>query len=86
MTTSTNEMQQQASDAKESNLIQKQEKITEELLDRLERLEGTVSIMEGELAVVRNVNFLHETLNLFSCMNNIDGRRVETRFICKFKN
>ena len=38
-------MQQQASDAKESNLIQKQQKIIEELLDRLERLEGTVSAM-----------------------------------------
>ena len=35
-------MQQQASGAKESNLIQKQQKIIEELLDRLERLEGTV--------------------------------------------
>ena len=39
---STNEMQQQTSDPKESNLIQKQQKIIEELLDRLERLEGTV--------------------------------------------
>ena len=34
----TNEMQQQASNAKESNLIQKQQKIIEELLDRLEGL------------------------------------------------
>ena len=79
-------MQQQASDTKESNLIQKQQKIIEELLDRLERLEGTVSAMEWELAVVRNVNLLHETLNLFSRMNDIDGRLVEIRFICKFKN
>ena len=41
-------MQQQASDAKESNLIKKQ-KIIEELLDRLERLEGTVSAMGENL-------------------------------------
>ena len=34
----TNEMQQQASNAKKSNLIQKQQKIIEELLDRLEGL------------------------------------------------
>ena len=53
---STNEMQQQTSDAKESNLIQKQQKTIEELLDRLGSLEATVSAMEGELAVVRNVN------------------------------
>ena len=38
------------------NIIQKQQKIIEELLDRLGRLEATVSAMEGELAVVRNVN------------------------------
>ena len=49
-------MQQQISDAKESNLIQKQEKTIEELLDRLGRLEATLSAMEGELAVVRNAN------------------------------
>ena len=53
---STNEMQQQTSDAKESNLIQKQQKTIEELLDRLGSLEATVSAMEGELTVVRNVN------------------------------
>ena len=53
---STNEMQQQTSDPKESNLIQKQQKIIEELLDRLERLEGTVWGMEGELAAARKVN------------------------------
>ena len=53
---STNEIQQQTSDAKVSNLIQKQEKTIEEFLDRLGRLEATVSAMEGELAVVRNVN------------------------------
>ena len=53
---SSNDMQQQTSDAKELNVIEKQQKIIEELLDRLERLEGTVSAMEGELAVVRNVN------------------------------
>ena len=53
---STNEMQQQTSNAKESNLIQKQQKTTEELLDRPGRLEATVSAMEGELAAVRTVN------------------------------
>ena len=52
---SANEMQQQTSDPKESNLTQKQQKIIEELLDRLERLEGTVSAMEVELAAARNV-------------------------------
>ena len=49
-------MQQQTSDAKESNIIKKQQKTIEELLDRLGRLRGTVSAMEGELAVARNVN------------------------------
>ena len=53
---SINEMQQQTSDAKESNLIQTQQKIIEELLDRLRRLKATVSDMEEELAVVRIVN------------------------------
>ena len=42
-------MQQQASDAKESNVIKKQQKINEELLDRLEILEGTVSAMGENL-------------------------------------
>ena len=54
--TNGNKMQQQASNAKESNLIRKQQKIIEELLDRLERLEGTVSAIGGELAVARNIN------------------------------
>ena len=49
-------MQQQTSAAKELNLIQKQQKTTEELLDRLARLEVTVSTVEGELAAVRTVN------------------------------
>ena len=53
---SSNEMQQQNSDTKESNMTKKQQKIIEELLDRLRRLEGIVSAMEGELAVVRNDN------------------------------
>ena len=53
---SSNDMQQQTSDAKELTVIEKQQKIIEELLDRLGRLEETVSAMEGELAVVRNVN------------------------------
>ena len=33
-------------------------KIVEELMERVGRLEGTVSAMEGELAVIRNVNTL----------------------------
>ena len=53
---SSKKMQQQTEDVKESDIIQKQQKIIEELLNRLGRLEGTVSAMEGELAVVRNVN------------------------------
>ena len=54
----SNEMQQQTSNAKESNIIQKQQKIIEEFLDRLGRHEGTVSAMEGELAFVRNVSVI----------------------------
>ena len=46
------------SDAKQSNIIKKQQKNIEELLDRLGRLEGTVAAMEGELAVIRNVNMI----------------------------
>ena len=38
------------------NIFKKQQKIIEELLDRLGRLKGTVAAMEGELAVVRNAN------------------------------
>ena len=53
---SSNDMKQQTSDAKELTVIEKQQKIIEELLDSLGRLEGTVSAMYGELAVVRNVN------------------------------
>ena len=53
---SRNETQQQTSDAKESNIIKKQQKIIEELLDSLGILKGTVSAMEEKLAVVRNVN------------------------------
>ena len=49
-------MQQQTSNAKELNLIQKQQKTIEELLDGLGRLKATVSAMERELAIVRNVN------------------------------
>ena len=51
-------MEQQTSNAKVSNLIQKQQKTIQELLDRLGRLEVTISAMEGELAVVRNVNMI----------------------------
>ena len=54
---STNEMQQQTSDAKESTLIQRQEKVIEEFLDE------SVSAMEGELTVVRNVNTIYQQLD-----------------------
>ena len=43
---------------KSEDIIKKQQKIIEELMERVRRLEGTVSAMEGELAVVRNVNTL----------------------------
>ena len=43
---------------KSEGIIRKQQKIIEELMERVRRLEGTVSAMEGELAVVRNVNTL----------------------------
>ena len=43
---------------KSKYIIKKQQKIIEELIERVSRLEGTVSVMEGELAVVRNVNTL----------------------------
>ena len=42
---SSNKMQQQTEDVKESDIIQKQQKIIEEPLNRLGRLEGTVSAM-----------------------------------------
>ena len=43
---------------KSEDIIRKQQKIIDELMERVDRLEGTVSAMEGELAVVRNVNTL----------------------------
>ena len=43
---------------KSEDIIKKQQKIIEELMERVGRLEGTVSAMEGELAVIRNVNTL----------------------------
>ena len=46
---------------KSEDIIKKQQKIIEELMERVGRLEGTVSVMEGELAVIRNIN------NLLSC-------------------
>ena len=41
---------------KSKDIIKKQQKIIEELMERVSRLEGTASAMEGKLAVVRNVN------------------------------
>ena len=38
--------------------IERQQNIIEELMERVGRLEGTVSVMEGELAVIRNINTL----------------------------
>ena len=43
---------------KSEDFIEKQLKIIEELMERVYRLEETVSAMEGELAVVRKVNTL----------------------------
>ena len=43
---------------KSNDIIEKQQKIIEELMEGVGRLEGTVSAMEGELAVIRNVNTL----------------------------
>ena len=40
------------------DIIKKQQKIIEELMERAGCLEGTVSAMEGELAVIRNINTL----------------------------
>ena len=40
---------------KSEDIIRKQQKIIEELMERVRRLEGTVSAMEGELAVAQNV-------------------------------
>ena len=40
------------------DIIKKQQKIMEELTERADCLEGTVSAMEGELAVIRNINTL----------------------------
>ena len=39
---------------KSEDIIRKQQKITEDLMERVRRLEGTLSAMEGELAVARN--------------------------------
>ena len=43
---------------KSEDIIKKQQKIIEELMDRVGRLEGTASAMQGELPVIRIVNTL----------------------------
>ena len=43
---------------KSEDIIKKQHKIIEKLMERVGHLEGTVSVMEGELAVIRNINTL----------------------------
>ena len=43
---------------KSKDIVKKQQKIIEELMERVGHLEGSVSAMEGELAVIRNVNTL----------------------------
>ena len=40
---------------KPEDIIKKQQKLIEELMERVGRLEGNVSAMQGELAVVRNI-------------------------------
>ena len=47
---------------KSKYIIKKQQKIIEELIERVSRLEGTVSVMEGELAVVRNLQNVNALL------------------------
>ena len=54
--TSQQQLNHQTNKSKE--IIKKQQKIIEELMERVGCLEGTVSMMEGELAVVWNVNTL----------------------------
>ena len=48
----TSQQQQSHQTKKSEDFIQKQQKILEELVERVDRLEGTVSAMESELAVV----------------------------------
>ena len=62
---------------KSEDIIKKQQKIIEELMERVDRLEGTVSAMEGELAVIRNMNTL-----LSRQLDEADScsRRAETSY------
>ena len=46
------QQQQNHQTNKSEDFIQKQQKIMEELIEKVDRLEGTISTMEGELAVV----------------------------------
>ena len=55
---STSQQQLNHQTNKSKDIIKKQQKIIEELMERVGCLEGTVSAMEGELAVIRNVNTL----------------------------
>ena len=54
----TFQQQQNHQTNKSENFIQKQQKIIEELTEKLDHLKETISTMEGELTVVRNVNTL----------------------------
>ena len=47
---------------KSEDIIKKQQKIIEELIERVGRLEATVSVMEGELAVVHCTKRKHSSL------------------------
>ena len=48
----TFQQQQNHQTNKSEDFIQKQQKIMEELIEKVDRLEGTISAMEGEHAVV----------------------------------
>ena len=56
--TPTSQQQLNHQTNRSEDIIKKQQKIMEELMERADCLEGTVSAMEGELAVIRNINTL----------------------------
>ena len=54
----TSQQQQNHQTNKSEDFVHKQQKIVEELMERVDHLEGTASAMEGELTIVRDVNTL----------------------------
>ena len=73
----TSQQQLNHQTSKSEDIIKKQQKIIEALMERVDRLEGTVSAMEGELAVIRNMNTL-----LSRQLDEADScsRRAETSY------